>query len=82
MHPFLDVRKLTDEEIIQKLGRAYSFMNAQISLGHNPTVQSIKEIIQTLEDERQLRMQKISDEEYKKKYPDSNKPIELGKLEE
>lgn len=82
MHPFLDVTKLTDEEIIDRLGKAYSYMNYQVSLGHNPTVQSIKEIIQSLEDERRDRLNRTMDEEYKKKYPDANAPIDLGKLEE
>lgn len=82
MHPFLDVSKLTDEEIIERLGRAYTYMNAQVALGHNPTVLSIKEVIQSLEDERRLRQQRTTDEEFKRKYPDTNKPIELGKLED
>jgi len=82
MHPFLDVSKLTDEEIIERLGKAYAYMNAQVALGHDPTVRSIKEVIQSLEDERKFRMQRTMDDEYKKKYPDSNKPIELGKLED
>lgn len=81
MHPFLDVTKLTDEEIIDKLGKAYSFMNYQVQLGHSPTVMSIKEVIQTLEDERHNRMQKLIISENEKKYPTANKPIELGKLE-
>jgi hypothetical protein len=80
MHPFLDVSKLTDEEIIERLGKAYTYMNAQISLGHNPTVFSIKEVIQSLEDERRLRMQTRMDDEFKKKYPDDMKPIELGSI--
>lgn len=82
MHPFLDVSKLTDEEIIERLGKAYLYMNAQVSLGHNPTVHSIKEIIQSLEDERAFRMQKLIDEENKRKFPNDLKPIELGKIDE
>jgi hypothetical protein len=82
MHPFLEVNKLTDEDIIERLGRAYNFMNAQTALGHSATVQSIREVIQSLEDERQNRMQKITDEEYKRKNPDDKKIIELGKLED
>jgi hypothetical protein len=82
MHPFLDVDKLTDEEIIEKLGKAYLFMNNQVALGHNPTVLSIKEVIQSLEDERNKRMQKMVDEEFKRKFPKANEPIELGKLED
>ena len=82
MHPFLDVSKLTDEEIIERLGKAYTYMNAQVALGHNPTVFSIKEVFQSLEDERRDRQQRNMDEEFKKKYPDTNKPLELGKLED
>ena len=82
MHPFLDVKKLTDEEIIERLGRAYTFMNMQKTLGHSPAVKSIEEVIQSLEDERRIRMQKMIDDEYSRKFPDSEKPIEIGKLEE
>ncbi len=57
-------------------------MNAQISLGHTPTVQSIKEVIESLEFERQSRLSRQSDTEYKKKFPKANEPIELGKLED
>ena len=82
MHPFLDVTKLSDEEIIERLGKAYSYMNYQIGLGHNPTVHSVKEVIEDLENERRERMMRQSDAEYDKKFPDKNKPIELGKLDD
>ena len=81
MGPFLDTSKLTDEEIIEKLNKAYIHLHMQTSLGHNPTVQSIKSIIQSLEDEKFRRMQKVSDEEFKRKNPKDLEPIELGKLE-
>lgn len=82
MHPFLDVSKLTDDEILERLGKAYSYMNYQTALGHTPTVLSIKDIIQSLEDERHKRMHKLMDEEQKRKQPDAHKPIELGKIEQ
>ncbi len=82
MHPFLDVSKLPDEEIIERLGRAYTYMNAQKILGHTPAVLSIQDVIQSLEDERFSRMQKLIDTEFKRKFPDADKPIELGKLED
>jgi len=81
MHPFLDVTKLSNEEIIEKLGKAYTYMNYQVSLGHTPTVMSIKEVIQNLEDERQSRLQKQMDDEYKKKVPNAHLPLELGKVD-
>ena len=82
MHPFLNVTELTDEEIIERLGKAYTHMNYQKMLGHSPTVLSIQEVIQSLEDERHKRMQKITDDEFKRKYPKDQDPIELGKLED
>ena len=82
MHPFLNVTKLTDEEIIERLGKAYTHMNYQKALGHSPTVLSIQEVIQSLEDERHSRMQKMMDDEFKRKYPKDQDPIELGKLED
>lgn len=82
MHPFLNVSKLSDEEIIERLGRAYQFMNMQKGLGHGAAVLSIQEVIQSLEDERRLRMTKMMDDEYNRKFPENNKPIELGKLED
>lgn len=82
MHPFLDTGKLTDEEIIERLGRAYVFMNAQTHLGHGPTVMSIQEVIFSLEDERRKRLDNNMNVEFQKKYPDSLSPIELGKLED
>jgi hypothetical protein len=81
MHPFLDVKKLTDEQIIERLGKAYSYMNYQVALGHNPTVHSIKEIIQSLEDERSDRMNKTMDDEFKRKYPKAQEPIDIGKVD-
>jgi len=81
MHPFLDVSKLTDEEIIERLGKAYQYMNYQVSLGHNATVFSIKEVIQDLEDERNQRMMKNQDDEYKKKFPEKDAPLEVGKID-
>lgn len=82
MHPFLDVAKLSDEEIIERLGKAYTHMNMQKVLGHSPAVHSIQEVIQSLEDERLLRLRRTMAEEFSKKYPDELKPIELGKLED
>lgn len=82
MHPFLNDTKLTDEEIIEKLGKAYNFMHQQKALGHTPTVISIQEVIDSLENERQTRMIKSMNDEANKKNPNANKPIELGKLED
>jgi hypothetical protein len=41
-----------------------------------------EEVIQSLEDERRKRVVHTMDEEYNRKHPDANRPIELGKLED
>jgi len=81
MHPFLDVSKLTDEEIIERLGKAYTYMNSQVSLGHAPTVVSIREVVQALEDERQVRLSRNMEEEFKRKFPKDGEPLEIGKID-
>lgn len=81
MHPFLDVSKLKDEEIIERLGKTYQYMNYQVSMGHNATVHSIKEIIQDLEDERNQRMIKNQSIEYAKKFPEKDVPLDVGKVD-
>lgn len=82
MHPFLNVSTLTDDEIIDRLGKAYTYLTRQTELGHNPTVQSIKEVIRSLEDERAGRLIKAIDEEVARRNPNSKAPIEIGKIEE
>lgn len=82
MHPLLDLSTLSDEEITTRIGRAYQYLQHQTGLGHLPTIESIRTVIQSLEEERAKRMTRIHDEEYKKKYPKDLEPIELGKLEE
>lgn len=82
MDPFLNTSKLTDEEILERLGRAYTYMHMQKTLGHTPTVQSIKEVIQSLEDEKTKRTQRLISDELLKRSPQGNKSIDFGKLEE
>jgi len=81
MHPFLDVTKLSLEEILDKLGKANVYLNQQSALGHTPTVLSIQEVIKYLEEERANRMQKQIDDENKKKNPEAEQPLEIGKVD-
>ncbi len=81
MNPLIDTNKLTDDEITEKLNKAYVYMHEQMRLGHNPTVFSIKEIIETLEAEKVKRFEKTIDDEFKRKNPDHNKPIDIGKID-
>lgn len=82
MHPFLDTSKLTDEEILEKLRVAYRVLSHQVAMGHEPTVKSINEIIDALEQEKSLRTEKMALEQRQKKEQEKGNPtIELGKLE-
>lgn len=80
-HPFLDTSVLTDEDILERLGRANMYLNEQIRLGHTPTIESIRGVIHALDEERVFRMQKFISTELKKRSPKDNEPIELGKLD-
>ena len=79
-HPFLDTSKLTDEDILERLGKANMYLNDQIRLGHVPTISSIRGVIQALDEERTARMQRFIAAEVKKKTINADGPIELGKL--
>ena len=82
MHPLLDLSKLSDEEILNRISRAHQYLQHQTALGHIPTIESIRSVIHSLEEEKTKRMVNAQAEEFKKKYPTDLNPIELGKLEE
>lgn len=79
-HPFLDTSKLTDDQLLDRLDRAYQYLHAQTQLGHTPTVESIKAVIEALSEERATRIQKFAHTELAKKINNTD-TIELGKLE-
>ena len=87
MHPLYDTSELTDDQIMEKIGKAYTYRAYQESLGRNDTVHSINQTIMRLEEERQTRFQKmISDDQVKKikgrdNIPDPMAPIELGTVD-
>ena len=55
MNPLIDVSKLSDEEIMERLVKAKTYRNQQSALGHDPVVENIDSIIETLQFELQLR---------------------------
>ena len=80
MHPFIDTASLSDDELVQKLDKAYQHLSAQTRLGHTPTVESIKDVIDALELERQTRVLRAMTEKQNKS--DKDGPIELGTVDE
>lgn len=81
MHPLVDLSTLSDEELVARIGRARQYLEYQSSLGHMPTAQSIRTIIEALEDERSKRILNSHGEEFKKKNPKDKDPIEIGNIE-
>ncbi len=81
MHPFMDTSDLSDDELTKKLDKAYQYLQQQTGLGHTPTVESIKEIIETLELERSTRLLKAMSGD-QKKIDESLKPIDIGTIED
>jgi len=81
MNPIYDPAALTDDELLEKIGKANAFMHIQSELGHTPTVDSIKHVLESLELERITRFQNQTTEEQKKKNPKSLDAITLGELD-
>jgi len=80
-NPFLDSKNLTDEQILEKIGKANSYFYEQHKLGHTQTIDSIKSVLQTLQDEKNDRIEKLATEEHKSKNPKDLEPITLGDLD-
>lgn len=78
-HPFIDTKSLSDEELIDKLKRATSYMNYEMSMGRIQTVESIRNIVIALDTERANRQLDRQIQESKKH---TKPPLELGKLQD
>jgi hypothetical protein len=78
-HPFIDTKSLSDEELIDKLKQANSYMNYEMSMGRIQTVESIRNVVIALETERANRQQDRQMQEAKKH---TKPPLELGKLQD
>lgn len=84
MHPIYDPSKLTDDELLSRLGQAHGYLHMQHQLGHDSAVDSIKETIRALDEERQSRFRRQTTEEQLKKTtgtPDASSTIILGELD-
>lgn len=79
MHPFLDLKNIPDDQLLDRLNKARTYLHFQSSMGHLPTVHSISDVINSLEEE-------IRERNYKRihegKHPENIKShIELGNID-
>ena len=87
MHPMYDTSGLTDDELLSKLNKARMHLGDQISYGHNSVIESIHQVIYTLEAEQERRYDNMMLDTKKKqerKAKDKkveSEHIEIGKIE-
>lgn len=81
LHPLFDPSELTDDQLYDKLNKAYQYLSQQELLGHTPTVGSIQQTINALENEKIKRFEAHLAEEAEKHMDDILKPIDLGTIE-
>lgn len=81
MQPMFDPSKLKDDELLSRIGQANAYLYMQTQLGHDSAVDSIKDTIAILENERKHRMQLQITTEQLKKYPNALNPVTLGEID-
>lgn len=81
LHPHFDPSTITDDQLYDKLNKAYQYLSQQEQLGHNPTVASIQHAILALENEKMSRFEAQMAAETDKHNEDLLKPINLGTIE-
>lgn len=82
MHNLIfDPAKLTDDQILEKLGKAYQYLSFQENLGHDSAVASITQTIIALDNERISRFQDSIEADIAHTNPNLLDPIELGTIE-
>ena len=70
MHPLYNPESLTDDELQDKLGKCYQMLSYQSQFGRQATMDSIQQVIDTLEYEKERRTyerQRAEEERQKQK---------------
>lgn len=85
MHPLYNPESLTDDEIHDKLSKCYQMLNYQSQFGRQATMDSIRQVIDTLEYEKERRYyerQKAEEQKQKQKSKGNEKDgtITLGEV--
>lgn len=80
MHPLLDPREYTDDQLTEKIKKCNLFLAQQLQVGNMSAVDSIRQVLDTLEFERQERaLGYRNDEKDTKPQPEI---LEFGVIEE
>lgn len=82
-HPLYDARKLTDDDLLDRIGKSRQYLNMQRRLGHTEAANSIESVITALEAESKRRIMLSNDLSAQKQKNKSNNPsdtIELGTI--
>lgn len=84
MHPLYDPSSLSDDDIQDKLGKCYQMLNYQSQFGRQATMDSIRQVIDTLEAEKERRIyerQKAEQDRQRQKSKEQQSDhIELGEV--
>lgn len=84
MHPLYDPSTLTDDEVQDKLGKCYQMLHYQSKFGRQQSMDSIRQVIDTLEYEKERRAynrdQAEQDRVRAKSKTKNTDIIELGKV--
>jgi hypothetical protein len=78
MHPFLNTKDLTDDQLLEKIMKCKQTIAYQSSLGHMDAVDSIEQILDSLILEQQNRQHSTQEAEINKKNPTRYDPIDVG----
>lgn len=78
MHPFLDTKKLSDDQLLEKIQKCQTALAYQQSLGHADAVKSIEQVLDSLIMEQQNRLKTSVEEEYNKQNPNRYDSIDVG----
>jgi len=84
-HPFLDVTKLTDDQLMDRIQKCYKILSGETAMGHASMVDSARLQLETYQFEWNTRMQTAAlDDKFSKgqEKQDKDGPLEFGVVEE
>jgi len=81
-YPFIDFKKLSDDELMNRITRCSQILGSEMAYGHSSIVHSARNQLQAYQFEWNERMQARARKEYFEKNPRHDKPIEIGVISE